>query len=192
MEERQVTMDAITHPLPLPFIVLATQNPVEHEGTYRLPEAQLDRFLMKIVMGYPEFDEEMEILSRENRLKSDEKADNINPVLTISDILELQSLTRSVSVENSVMQYMARIVVNTRQHPSLYMGASPRASVALLNTSKARALTLGRDFVIPDDVIYVAESVLVHRIILLPEREMEGMTPSQVIHQILEKIEIPR
>lgn len=192
MEERQVTVDGLTHKLAIPFMVLATQNPIEHEGTYKLPEAQLDRFLMKIDVDYPKINEEIEILVRENKNLSYDKALHVVPVISANDILELQSLTQAVKVEHSIINYIAQIVTSTRQNPLLYMGASPRASIALLNTSKAWALIQDRDFVIPDDVRHMASAVLSHRIVVSPEREMEGMTTQFVIKQIIEKTEIPR
>jgi len=192
MEERQVTVDGTTYNLDHPFIVLATQNPIEHEGTYRLPEAQLDRFLMRINVDYPNLTQEVEILMRENGQKDLDKTVKIKPVVNAQDIIHLQRLVRDVIVENSILHYIAQIVTQTRQHPLLYIGASPRASIALLNTSKAWALIQGRDFVIPDDVRDMAKAILNHRIVVSPEREMEGITTEFVINQIVEKIEIPR
>ncbi len=192
MEERQVTVDGTTYPLAQPFMVLATQNPIEHEGTYRLPEAQLDRFLMKINVDYPSNNEEVEILMRENEQKNLDKTLNIIPVVNAADIIDLQRLVKDVTVEHSIIHYIAQIVTKTRQHPLLYMGGSPRASIALLNTSKAWALIKGRDFVIPDDIRDMADAVLNHRVVVSPEREMEGITGEFVIQQIIESIEVPR
>ncbi len=192
MEERQVTVDGTTYHLDHPFIVLATQNPIEHEGTYRLPEAQLDRFLMKIFVDYPTPGDEIEILMRENGQKDFDKTEQIKSIVSAQEVVQLQKLVKEVIVEHSIIQYIAQIVTQTRQHPYLYIGASPRASIALLNTSKAWALIQGRNFVIPDDVRDMAKAILNHRIVVAPEREMEGITAHFVIHQIVEKIEIPR
>ena len=183
MEERQITMDGTTYPMELPFLVVATQNPIEQEGTYRLPEAQLDRFLIKIQIDYPAKDEEIEIITRENNLYSGSKLD---------EIMEFQSLVRQVKVDPQMITYIAGIVVSTRQNPMLYLGASPRASIAILNASKAHAAIRGRDFVTPDDIKEVAYAVLNHRLIVSPEKEMEGITTSLIIKQILESVEIPR
>ncbi|MBK8053286.1 MAG: MoxR family ATPase [Saprospiraceae bacterium] len=192
MEERQITMDGTTYPMELPFLVVATQNPIEQEGTYRLPEAQLDRFLIKIQIDYPAKDEEIEIITRENNLYSGSKLDDISPVISSNEIMEFQSLVRQVKVDPQMITYIAGIVVSTRQNPMLYLGASPRASIAILNASKAHAAIRGRDFVTPDDIKEVAYAVLNHRLIVSPEKEMEGITTSLIIKQILESVEIPR
>lgn len=192
MEERQITMDGTTHPMELPFMVVATQNPIEQEGTYRLPEAQLDRFLLKIQIDYPAKDEEIEIITRENNLHSGTKLDDISPVISGKEIIDFQFLVRQVKVDPQMISYIAGIVVNTRQNPMLYLGASPRASIAILNASKAHAAIRGRDFVTPEDIKDVAHAVLGHRLVVAPEKEMEGITTTLIIKQILESVEIPR
>ncbi len=192
MEERQVTVDGHTYPMHEPFMVLATQNPVEQEGTYRLPEAQLDRFMFKIIASYPSENQEAEILKRHHRKRLDDMLDEINPVVTAEEILRFRELTRSIRVEDDILQYIARIVTSTRQHPLLFLGASPRASLALMQAAKAYALMEGRDFVTPEDVKRNAVPVLNHRIIVKPEKEMEGVTPSDVIAQILDHAQVPR
>ncbi|GAA4375115.1 MoxR family ATPase [Hymenobacter koreensis] len=190
MEERQMTHDGVRHVLPEPFAVLATQNPVEQEGTYRLPEAQLDRFLFKISVGYPTAEEETRILELHHQGPND--LADIQPVLTAADIAALRQQVRRQHVEPKLLDYMARLVSHTRNHPALYLGASPRASLALLNGSKALAALRGRDFVTPEDVQELAPSVLRHRIMLTPERELEGQTPDDVVKQLLQSLEVPR
>ncbi len=192
MEERQVTIDGATYPMATPFLVLATQNPIEQEGTYRLPEAQLDRFLMKIEIHYPELEDEIEIINRENILNKPDKLADIRPLVSKEEILEFQSLVRKVRVEPGIIQYIARIVTNTRENAMLYLGASPRASIALLNTSKALAALRGRDFVTPEDIKEVSYPVLGHRVVVSPEKEMEGITTHLIIRQIVESVEVPR
>ncbi|MEM6686713.1 MAG: MoxR family ATPase [Bacteroidota bacterium] len=192
MEERQITMDGTKYNLDEPFMVLATQNPIEQEGTYRLPEAQLDRFLFKINVEYPNLEEEIEIIAREHALKEENKIDKITAFLTRAQITKYQSLVNDVVVEPQILKYIAEIIINTRSNQFLYMGASPRASIAILKASKAYAAINGRDFVTPDDVKNVSVPVLQHRIIVTPEREMEGMTSKQIINQIIQTIEIPR
>ena len=192
MEERQITMDGVTHPMELPFLVVATQNPIEQEGTYRLPEAQLDRFLLKIQIDYPSRDEEVEIITRENNLLTGNKIDDISAVVTGQEIMEFQALVRQVKGDVQMISYIAGIVVNTRENPMLYLGASPRASIALLNASKAHAAIRGRDFVTPEDIKDVSHAVLCHRLVVAPEKEMEGITASLIVKQIIESVEIPR
>lgn len=192
MEERQVTVDGTTHALSFPFLVVATQNPIEQEGTYKLPEAQLDRFLFKVSMTYPSLSEEQEIL---RRFKSDFKQTTKKEVRTVISIEELgacQSVIEKVHIKDEILDYIAAIVHNTRNNGDLFLGASPRASLSLLKTAKAVAAMQGRDFVIPEDVQYVAYPVLNHRIILTPEREMEGYTTQEVIRDIVKKIDVPR
>ena len=193
MEERQVTNDGTTYPLNEPFMVLATQNPIEQEGTYRLPEAQLDRFLFKIVVGYPTATEEVDILRghHERRHLSD-AVDAVQSVLDAGQLATLRGLVHQVHVEDKLFEYIAQIVQATRANKSLYLGASPRASVALLNSAKALATLRGRDFITPEDVQELAASVLRHRVLLTPEREMEGGTADEVIAQLVQKIEVPR
>ena len=193
MEERQVTNDGTTYPLDEPFMVLATQNPIEQEGTYRLPEAQLDRFLFKIVIGYPVGDEEVDILrGHHQRRNLNDALDAVQAVLNAGQLATLRGQVHQVHVEDHLFSYIAQIVQATRANKSLYLGASPRASVALLNSSKALATLRGRDFVTPEDVQELAPSVLRHRILLTPEREMEGGTADEVIAQLVQKIEVPR
>lgn len=192
MEERQITADGQCYAMQEPFIVIATQNPIEHEGTYRLPEAQLDRFLFKIKVGYPTGKEEVEIIMREHNAVGTQKIDVINQVLTSSDLLTYQALVRKVSVKSEQIQYIADLVCKTREHHLIYLGASPRASLAMLTASKGFAALEGRDFVTPDDIKLAASSVLNHRIVVSPEREMEGLTSENVIDQIIESIPVPR
>lgn len=193
MEERQVTNDGTTYPLDEPFMVLATQNPIEQEGTYRLPEAQLDRFLFKIIVGYPTASEEVDILrGNHQRRNLADALDAVNAVLTADQLATLRGLVHQVHVEDKLFDYIAQIVQATRTSKSLYLGASPRASVALLNSAKALATLRGRDFITPEDVQELAPSVLRHRVLLTPEREMEGGTADEVIAQLVQKIEVPR
>ncbi|HEX8516722.1 MAG TPA: MoxR family ATPase [Bacteroidia bacterium] len=192
MEERQITVEGTTYPLAAPFIVLATQNPVEQEGTYRLPEAQLDRFLFKIEVGYPGLEDETKIISDFHKRKHIIDVTSIKGVLSPANIKKCREDVSSVIIETNLLSYIAKIVHNTRNNPSLYLGASPRASIAILTSAKAIAAMRGRDFVTPDDIKFVAVPVLKHRIILTPEKEMEGITATEVIRQIIEKIEIPR
>lgn len=192
MEERQITIDGNTRMMEAPFLVIATQNPIEQEGTYRLPEAQLDRFLFKINMDYPTLDEEILILQRENALQDKDKLGNIKPVLSLEAILHYQSLVKQVIAEPQLLEYIARIVTGTRDNAFLYLGASPRASIAILNASKGFAVLNGRDFVTPDDVREAAVPVLQHRVVVAPEREMEGLTSTEIIRQIIDSVEVPR
>jgi MoxR-like ATPase len=192
MEERQITIDGHCYSLEQPFIVLATQNPIEQEGTYRLPEAQLDRFLFKINIDYPKLEEEITIIQREHTLQNTGKLENIKAVLTASDIMKYQALVKQILVEPNLLEYIAKLVVNTRENAFLYLGASPRASIAILNAAKGFAAIRGRDFVTPEDIKEAAIPVLQHRVIVTPEREMEGLTSVEIIKQIIESIEIPR
>ena len=192
MEERQITMDGKKYDMELPFIVLATQNPIEQEGTYRLPEAQLDRFLFKIDIDYPNLEEEIEIINREQALQGSLKTDQIKSHLTKAQIARFQDLVNKVIIESHLVKYIADIIVNTRNNQFLYLGASPRASIAILKASKAFAAMNGRDFVTPEDIKMAAIPVLQHRVIVTPEREMEGVTTKQIIKQIIEAVEIPR
>ncbi|MFM2213402.1 MAG: hypothetical protein RL427_665 [Bacteroidota bacterium] len=192
MEERQITIDGHCYSLEQPFIVLATQNPIEQEGTYRLPEAQLDRFLFKINIDYPKLEEEITIIQREHTLQNTGKLENIKAVLTAADIMNYQALVKQIVVEPNLLEYIAKLVVNTRENAFLYLGASPRASIAILNAAKGFAAIRGRDFVTPEDIKEAAIPVLQHRVIVTPEREMEGLTSVEIIKQIIESIEIPR
>ncbi|KAA3439939.1 AAA family ATPase [Rufibacter hautae] len=193
MEEQQITQDGVQYTMADPFIVLATQNPIEQEGTYRLPEAQLDRFMFKILVQYPSLAEEVAILGvHHNRPALQQTLDEIRPVLTAEKVSALRKQVREVHVDIKVLEYIAQLVVQTRANKSLYLGASPRASLALLNSAKALAAIRNRSFVTPEDVQELAPSVLRHRILLSPEREMEGATPDDVIKQIIQKTEVPR
>ena len=192
MEERQITIDGKTYFMDKPFLVIATQNPIEQEGTYRLPEAQLDRFLFKIAIDYPKLEEEILILEKEHFLESNEKLDKIRNILSATEIQNFQTLVKQIVIEKKLIEYIAKIVINTRENAFLYLGASPRASIAILNASKGFAALNGRDFVIPEDIKEAAIPVLQHRILVTPEREMEGVRSIEIIKQILENVEIPR
>jgi MoxR-like ATPase len=192
MEEQQITIDGNQYKLTSPFMVLATQNPIEQEGTYRLPEAQLDRFLFKIDVNYPTLDEEVNIITREHQLQDKKKTETINSFLNAAQIEKFQNLVTQVLVEEHLLKYIAQIIVSTRSNQFLYLGASPRASIAILKASKAFAAMEGRDFVTPEDIKRAAIPVLQHRVIVTPEREMEGVTSKEVINQIIESVEIPR
>ena len=192
MEERQATVDGETYPMPAPFVVLATQNPIEHEGTYRLPEAQLDRFLFKVVVGYPSLDEETEILRRFQEHGGRVDLDRVGPVLTAGEVEAARAAVRAVRVADPVLRYVAEIVAATRSHPALSLGASPRASLALVTGAKAVAAMSGRDFATPDDVAAVAAPALRHRVLLTPEREIEGVRPETVLQRIVAEVEVPR
>lgn len=192
MEERQITMDGTQYNMDYPFMVLATQNPLEQEGTYALPEAQLDRFLFKIKVDYPNLEDEISILKTHHQFKSTISTNSIDAVLSPEALKNFRNLVQEILIEEKIFTYIAQIVDKTRNHPHLYLGASPRASIAVMNVAKAFAAINGRDFVIPDDVKKSLNPVLAHRIILSPEREMEGMTPETVIDIIAQSIEIPR
>ena len=192
MEERQVTVDGATHPMKKPYMVLATQNPIEHEGTYRLPEAQLDRFLFKIVVNYPNLDEEVSIITKQHKREGSLATEEVAPIVCAEDITSMKAFTQKVHVEEHLIRYIAQIVQETRNNPMLFLGASPRASVAILNGAKAFALIQGRDFISPEDIKKIALPVLRHRIALSPEKEMEGISPDVIVQQIIDKIEVPR
>ncbi len=192
MEERQITMDGTTYKMDAPFMILATQNPIEQEGTYALPEAQLDRFLFKIKIDYPSVEEEVKIIQTHHNRKGGKPQALINDILSPTQLIEFKTKIQDVIVEEKIIKYIADIITKTRNHPHLYLGGSPRASIATLNAAKAFAAINGRDFVIPDDIKKALVPVLNHRIILTPEREMEGMTTESVIHMIVESVEIPR
>ncbi len=192
MEEKQITFDGVTYQMPAPFLVLATQNPIEQEGTYRLPEAQLDRFIFKISVQYPSIEEEIQILQYTHEGKTTHFNNVVQRVLTADEIENYRRQVSGIFIEPKVLEYIAQIVHETRNNKSLYLGASPRASVAILKGSKAFAAMRGRDFVTPDDVIAVTPPVLRHRIILTPEKDMEGATPDEIIEAILKKVEVPR
>ncbi len=192
MEERQVTIDGFTRTMDDLYTVIATQNPIEQEGTYRLPEAQLDRFLMKISIHYPEASEELEILRRHHEKKDLTKLKSVKPIISKAEMLAFRELAGRVFVEETLLKYITDIILATRKSPAIYLGASPRASVALLNASKAYAVLQGRDFVTPDDIKYVGVPVLQHRLILSPETEMEGHSSALICQRLIEKIEVPK
>lgn len=192
MEERQVTIDGLTHKMQSPFMVIATQNPVEHEGTYRLPEAQLDRFMMKILVNYPTLEEEVQILTRhDEQLMSDVLA-NVQAIISPEVLNNAREVVRGIHVESKLIAFIARIVYETRNDKSIFLGASPRASIAIMQISKAFAVLRGRNFVIPEDILQAIGPVLRHRISLTPEREMEGITPDDVLKELIGRLEIPR
>jgi MoxR-like ATPase len=192
MEERQVTIDGHTHLMEHPYIVIATQNPIEHEGTYRLPEAQLDRFLFKIRVDYPNLDQEVAIITGHHQRRGAQAAKDIQPVLTADQVKMYREKVQAIHVEANLVKYIAQIIHETRNNPSLFLGASPRASIAILNGSKAFAAIHGRDFVTPEDIKSIAPPVLRHRVALTPDKEMEGVTTDEVVKQIIDKIEVPR
>lgn len=192
MEERQATVDGKTYSMASPFMVLATQNPVEQEGTYRLPEAQLDRFLFKIMVPYPSEAEEVTILQLFHQMGNSPVMDMIRPVLGAQQIMELRKQIKNLLIEEKLIQFIARLVNQTRNHKSIYLGASPRASISIMNAAKATAAMMGRDFVTPDDILAIAPAVLRHRIILSPDKEMEGVTEDEVIKQIIQALDVPR
>ncbi len=192
MEERQVTIDGTTHIMQFPFIVLATQNPIEQEGTYRLPEAQLDRFLFKINVKYPSLEEEIHILLNQQSLAQNSLLGDVRKIISPGDILHYRQLIHEVLIDPKLVEFIAKIVNETRNNPSLFLGASPRASLAILRAAKASAAIKGRDFVKPEDVVEMAAPVMRHRIILTPEKEMEGITPDELIQNIISSIEVPR
>jgi len=192
MEERQITVDGRTRALPPPFLVIATQNPIEHEGTYRLPEAQLDRFLIKILMDFPDLEEETQILKQHNGQNAADLLADILPVVNTGELLAARKQLVNIFVSEKLLAYIAQIVVATRSDRAVYVGASPRASIALLKMARALAALNDRDFVIPEDVLEAAAPVLRHRIILTPEKEMEGAVPDEVIKDIIDRLEVPR
>jgi MoxR-like ATPase len=188
MEEASVTVDGVTRKLEKPFFVMATQNPIEYEGTYPLPEAQLDRFLLKLKMGYPEISDEIEVL---NRVQSFAPIDELEPVITLEELRELQKEVKNVHVDGTVKRYIVELATRTRNHRSVYLGASPRGSIALMKSAQAYAFLNGRDYVLPDDVQYLAPAVFSHRIILKSEAKYEGMTTETVVNEIVAKIPVP-
>ena len=192
MEEKQISVDGKTYKMNFPFMVLATQNPIEQEGTYKLPEAQLDRFLFRILLEYPSLKEEQQILYRFKDDFSKRQTEEVKPVLSAQDIKECQEIIEQVHIKTELLDYIAELVHRSRSHADLFLGASPRASLAIMQTAKALAAMNGRGFVTPDDIQYVAYPVLNHRIILTPEREMEGMQISDVVADIIAKVEVPR
>ncbi len=192
MEERQITVDGTSYKMEEPFMVLATQNPVEHEGTYRLPEAQLDRFLFKITVDYPTDGEEVQILNLHHQGLMNRDMSSVKSFLKKEDIAEIRKKVKQIQIEENLRKYIAQLIGKTRNNSTLFLGASPRASIALMTASKALAALNGRDFVVPEDIREVIFPVLRHRIVLSPEKEMEGWTPDTVIKQLLKSVEIPR
>lgn len=192
MEERQVTVDGTSYEMEHPYMVVATQNPIEHEGTYRLPEAQLDRFLFKIIVDYPDFEHEVAIIGGHHQRKGVNPTTQINAVLSAAQITAYRQAVQELYLEEHLFRYIAQIIHETRNNPALYLGASPRASIALLNGAKAYAAVNGRDFVTPEDIKYIALPVLRHRVMLTPDKEMEGITADDVVKQIVAKVEVPR
>jgi len=192
MEERQATVDGRTYPMASPFMVLATQNPVEQEGTYRLPEAQLDRFLFKVLVPYPTEAEEVTILTQFHGMGNTAAIDMIHPALKGDHIISLRQQIKKQIIEERLLQFIAKLIHQTRNHKSIYLGASPRASLAIMNASKATAAMMGRDFVTPEDILSVVTPVLRQRIILAPDKEMEGITEDDVIKQIIQGMDVPR
>ena len=192
MEERQITVDGKTYLMENPFIVFATQNPIEHEGTYRLPEAELDRFLFKVNIGYPSLEEEERILLDLHNRKNANDLSMIQSVLSTVELENFRNKVRNIHIDENIAKYIAQMVYNTRNNNDLYLGGSPRASLSILSGAKAFAVMNGRDFITPDDVREVVYPALRHRILLTPEKEMEGSYPEEVIKSIVEKIEVPR
>ncbi len=192
MEERQATVDGKTYFMPAPFMVLATQNPVEQEGTYRLPEAQLDRFLFKVIVPYPSETEEAMILAQFHAMGNTSAMEMIQPVLGAQQVIALKQQIKTQLIEEKLLHFIARLIHQTRNHKSIYLGASPRASLAIMNASKAMAAMQGRDFVTPEDILSVIPPVLRHRIILSPDKEMEGISEDDVIKQIIQGMDVPR
>ena len=192
MEERQITYDGTLYPMTFPFLVVATQNPIEQEGTYSLPEAQLDRFLFKIKLDYPELHQEEEILQRyKNNIKAPD-LNTVKPVFTVNEIQKVQDIVEKIIIEDNLVKYISSITHKTRNHGKIYLGGSPRASLSILKSAKAIAAIRGRDFVTPEDIQFVAKPVLNHRLILTPEAEMEGLSTEDVVSEIIQTIEVPR
>lgn len=192
MEERQVTMDGKTYQMQPPFMVIATQNPIEQEGTYRLPEAQLDRFLFKVIVPYPTESEEFEMLMQFHQMGNENVVRSVQPVIKAEQIEAIRKQVKTIIIDEKLLQFIAKFIHQTRNHKSIYLGASPRASLAIMNAAKAMAAINGRDFVTPDDILEVIPPVLRHRIILSPDKEMEGVTEDTVLKQIIQSMDIPR
>ncbi|NGP88277.1 AAA family ATPase [Fodinibius halophilus] len=192
MQERQISVDGTTYTMEEPFIILATQNPIEHEGTYKLPEAQLDRFLFKINVGYPEQKDETAILEGVHQRKNQNDPSQLDAVVKADKLIQNQALVSDIHVEKSLMHYITSITQHSRNHPAIHIGASPRAAVFMMRAAQAWAAINGRDFVIPDDIQDIAQPVLRHRLILTPEKEMEGTSTDEVITRIIKQIEVPR
>lgn len=188
MEERQVTVDGVTHELPRPFIVLGTQNPIEYEGTFPLPEAQLDRFFLRVRLGYPMMDEEIQVLERQ---RFRHPIEELESVVTTQEVIKAQELVKEVYIASSVKRYIVEITRRTRNYPEIYLGASPRGSLTLYRAGQARAAIHGRDYVLPDDIKALADSALSHRLILSPTARMQNLNASQVIEEILNEVPVP-
>lgn len=188
MEERQVTVDGVSHPLGPPFMVLATQNPIEYEGTFPLPEAQLDRFMLRIQLGYPGKEEEIEILSRQQHRHP---IDVLGQVVDVAELREAQEAVKNIYVDQLVKEYIVDIVRQTREHPDVYLGSSSRGALAIFRLGQARAAVLGRDYVLPDDVKALAGPTLGHRIIVGPAARIKDVEPEQIIQDIVEQIAVP-
>jgi MoxR-like ATPase len=188
MEERQITVDGVTYPMDLPFLVLATQNPIEYEGTFPLPEAQLDRFMMRISMGYPSTSDEITVLDRQ---QYSHPVNEIEQVVSLEELVTAQKRIREVYIDDLVKEYIVGLVKSTRKHPDVYLGASPRGSLALYKTGQARAAILGRDYVIPDDIKALALETLAHRLIISPSARIKNVDPRAVIQEILDSIPVP-
>ncbi|MBI4287892.1 MAG: MoxR family ATPase [Chloroflexi bacterium] len=188
MEERQITVDGVTHPMPHPFLVMATQNPIEYEGTFPLPETQLDRFMLRVSLGYPSAADEISIVERQQYVHP---IDSLEQVVDLKELLRLQDAARQVHVDSLVKQYIVNVVEATRRHPAIYLGASPRGSIALFRLSQARALVKGRDFALPDDVKFLAEPALAHRMIVNSAARIQGATGRSVVTEIIESQSVP-
>ena len=188
MEERQITVDGVTYPLPQPFMVMATQNPIEYEGTYSLPEAQLDRFLLRIQLGYPDLKDEIEVLDRQ---QYHHPVEDLEAVASVEDLIAAQEAIKSVYVSPAVKEYIVRLVRKTRSHNDIFLGASPRGSLTLYRTGQARAAVLGRDFVLPDDIKAIASGVLAHRIILSPSARLRNVASEAVLKTALDDVPMP-
>jgi MoxR-like ATPase len=188
MEENQITVDGVTRALPVPFLVLATQNPIEYEGTFPLPEAQLDRFMMRLSLGYPSAADELLVLGAQQQAHP---LDSLEQVVSLEDLLQLQQEVRGVYVDRLVSEYIVSVVTATREHQEVYLGASPRGSLALYRTAQARAMLYGRDYVIPDDVKELGEPTLAHRLIVSPAARIRNVDPRQIIEEIVEAVPVP-
>lgn len=188
MEEKQITVDGITYMLPKPFMVLATQNPIEYDGTFRLPEAQLDRFMMKIEIGYPSKIDEMAILKN---FETSDPLENLSSIITCEEIIQMQNNVKNIRIDDTMLKYIVNIVSQTRENKSIKLGASPRAAINLMRASQAKAFCDGRDYVIPDDVKILAGPVLSHRIILRSEEKFEGIDEKKVIKDIIDSLKVP-
>ncbi|MEW6179718.1 MAG: MoxR family ATPase [Chloroflexota bacterium] len=188
MEERQVTVDGVTYPLPNPFLVLATQNPIEYEGTFPLPEAQLDRFLMRIKIGYPSLRDEMKILELQQLRHPIE---DLEPVVEVDELLEVQQIIRTVYVSQSLRQYIVELTRATRENDEVYLGSSPRGSLGLFRAGQARAAIHGRDYVLPDDIKVLAENILSHRMVVQPSARLRNLTADQIVHELITLVPVP-